>query len=1474
MSNNLPPDLAFVQKATAIVKAAGMDPRAIDLESFRKWAPLIFTRAYCAIYKKQLISDLTEFSSSEEQILNSQLVIDDLLTRTRNPILASISGIDIFQGNHKAIGILVGVLFGEGQRMWLEKSRRAAPPPPPPEASSPPPTSPTNPESPSDVPREELDKLLHRIHYLEMRLGRRKEKRSSPASRAARSRPGSARAGAGAGTGRIREEDSDLSNSDGEQEQLRVPHQPESRRRPHSSPGMRRPRPTSASSAAVAHRLYNAPLNRHALENLVAAHMPPPPKPVAQGPGLFTYDPRSGRRITLAQAQLQREEQRRRKEAAGRVMAVSALDDELMGGGGDPSRRDEPVRPAYPCERIAKSVQNWLQKVRPASPKAASMTPSSPSKAPGSKVFEQAARVFGIYQRLQTQEVILSVEHCHDCAAHSVSLRHDPAEYVHLADQMLKHLAQEVLASGVCVRLGVARLEADFRCTKPGSEGEDEKRYGAFEVQAACKVTSGEVRVEVLHSKLLSRRWPSKSVLAKRLRAFLANCRLPLRPEVSTAQDVCMATEEGQSFPSGACSWSDTPLADQGWSFARFLSSHPSGPRLQLVFDGREVHDSPMFDPGCEIWVKGVSFGPHCTEPHPLRAVVDKYQSSSSAIREKELLIKLKYSHEELVVKEKDCLRLSDYRPAVPSPCASGVPWLSLELEGALLLAHAEHMLHFKIIDSGDKHSSLHELELQRFSFFQQLRASVWKTVQHLRSAHTQTCLHPVLAQPFDIHAAYSEPSLDLICQHFGSHVNVAQLLDQVGIARAPSLRNSILLPPNPDSLPSADDMVSVRQASVAINEEKAREGPSSFVTAIQEAVATAAKAAQQEEKDEAGEHLVAPPPAIPSDPPVKPVETAEQVLPVVDTEREAHKPPALSSRPLRPVSRAVDEEVLRSVGEALCASFGKDRTGLLACCKELRGKDAVRPAALNEILCQHGCDVLADSSSALNLLARGFRHQNKSQDEDMIDTEAFVAWLLSVSESLAPSSSAASTSAVTASTASDKNGDSVPPSVAAASVSSTKDTEAVLPSPRKDEVVLVATTVVSSVGEEISVPDFEAVMSNPPAEHVDRPEEAQEGESEQGEAAPFTAPSADVVRHDEKEEEEDKGGVLLPVASEGAMEAPEDEYNDSFLHLSQLDEGVNPADPQRSSEVEQQPPQPAQEKGAENSDGKDGKEETSSEEGEYDDDDDVGEMVQNKDVVISSIVVEGGVLVDEIYNQLVAIICIADRVYRTANCLSCEKGSKRRTFNVTWGEIAIRAEQFENGKARLLLAVTGLGESSELRPPQVSELDDLLNTDKSSSHSPLPPFCSEIPLRQFLPNSFEVQTQVRLPGLIVSPSSVNQAAAPSPVTAATSAPSTSGEESSVTQMDIVKVMIHGHAHEAKEARTARILSMKPTDLISLKFDPIPPFEEDDLDTEGEEEGAAAPLSKSPGITLSASDLHRSLFPKASFPDVKRAVFL
>ena len=95
--NSIPSEVVFAQKASAIVKAAGMDPRSMDLESFRshilhhnmrqpcnphimynrKAATFIFCRAYIAIFKEHLLSDVDSFDDrmgKDEQMLNAQLV--------------------------------------------------------------------------------------------------------------------------------------------------------------------------------------------------------------------------------------------------------------------------------------------------------------------------------------------------------------------------------------------------------------------------------------------------------------------------------------------------------------------------------------------------------------------------------------------------------------------------------------------------------------------------------------------------------------------------------------------------------------------------------------------------------------------------------------------------------------------------------------------------------------------------------------------------------------------------------------------------------------------------------------------------------------------------------------------------------------------------------------------------------------------------------------------------------------------------------------------------------------------------------------------------------------------------------------------------------------------------------------------------------------------------------------------------------
>jgi hypothetical protein len=121
MSGPSPVDVVFAQKASACVKAAGLDPKAIDLKSFRKLVPVIVTRAYENIYKEELADLIEEPVSTRDYSHNVQLVIDQLTRKTRNEALVTITGADIVSGDDFSVGVLIGVIYSEGHRMWLEK---------------------------------------------------------------------------------------------------------------------------------------------------------------------------------------------------------------------------------------------------------------------------------------------------------------------------------------------------------------------------------------------------------------------------------------------------------------------------------------------------------------------------------------------------------------------------------------------------------------------------------------------------------------------------------------------------------------------------------------------------------------------------------------------------------------------------------------------------------------------------------------------------------------------------------------------------------------------------------------------------------------------------------------------------------------------------------------------------------------------------------------------------------------------------------------------------------------------------------------------------------------------------------------------------------------------------------------------------------------------------------------------------------
>lgn len=60
-------------------------------------------------------------------------------------------------------------------------------------------------------------------------------------------------------------------------------------------------------------------------------------------------------------------------------------------------------------------------------------------------------RFYQAYNLLSMGDMIISIEHCHNCEHHCATLRHDASEYVRKADYMLRTLAQ--IAHGMCLSL-------------------------------------------------------------------------------------------------------------------------------------------------------------------------------------------------------------------------------------------------------------------------------------------------------------------------------------------------------------------------------------------------------------------------------------------------------------------------------------------------------------------------------------------------------------------------------------------------------------------------------------------------------------------------------------------------------------------------------------------------------------------------------------------------------------------------------------------------------------------------------------------------------------------------------------------------------------------------------------------------------------------------------------------------------------
>ena len=91
----------------------------------------------------------------------------------------------------------------------------------------------------------------------------------------------------------------------------------------------------------------------------------------------------------------------------------------------------EQTVPEWPSARVEKSAEQFVRK---------QLEARKLEKGCKERVSPLRPRMFGAYEKLENLDLIFSIEYCHNCKFHNISLRHDPQEYINHADQFLKYL--------------------------------------------------------------------------------------------------------------------------------------------------------------------------------------------------------------------------------------------------------------------------------------------------------------------------------------------------------------------------------------------------------------------------------------------------------------------------------------------------------------------------------------------------------------------------------------------------------------------------------------------------------------------------------------------------------------------------------------------------------------------------------------------------------------------------------------------------------------------------------------------------------------------------------------------------------------------------------------------------------------------------------------------------------------------------
>jgi len=1238
----------------------------------------------------------------------------------------------------------------------------------------------------------------------------------------------------------------------------------------HDSNNIRKHRPSSApatrrsSHSNVGHRLYSAALNQqqqHAMEESArkraAAHSPPASPRVQKvwvvghsNSGIhqmqqqhqkplrdhhtnsnnnnfnsgepYTYDMKSGRRIPLSEAECQAEERRRKKEAVGHIKALTEMDEELMGSGSPTNNNAQrnadfnsgPTRAEWPGKSTGRSVEEWLQKMKKIRAETEGDKGNNSEQLP-------TAKFYGAYQKLQKTDLVISVEHCWNCEHHKVSLRHDPAQYVSMADSFLKNLAQVAHSSGIKARVGVCRFRADV--TPKSKPSDIDSRIGSCEIQVAYRTVKGDTVTEMLHSKLVSQRWPSKSVAEKRLRSFLSKLDIPtydslLPPSIAPVQNSENSNENSAlGYPVGLCEWKDTPLFLDDWTF-----TPPKGGaslNVQWVFDYRSAEEIelPKCPIGSMVYVTGIEFKfqPKETsipshspafmsvtrmERYPLLGVIKDYVTRPNGIFIK---VKIKYVSDEIEVTESQCILSDEYEG---QDCVfSSISEVPAAIDILLHLAKQLDILYWDVDENaGDNEDiSRNEIYLSRTSFFNQVRKLSWK-VEALIAVPGRTIFkHPLCEDCADIQLSYSDQVIQWIFEKYGRLANITAfekavmqsyskpvMKNKTNISEKEYESKDLVLTASLTSIPSTEvaalmssDKADMKDSdSAAYKDElgdsrdvKAEELRRKGSIKLKNSSDSMEEAMDKSIKlDESASHKVA---ALSKSVQSKDISPRQPELQEVRTAQKSNNRESRSPRVIRD-EKLVTSEV--NVGDS-----------------DLRATDLQSTASSP-----------SKQEVVDKVLGRAVSSQLYDFESFDMDSEAGNSMVMATVPSVRSIVlETATADAISMMAPVNARNDSQPVSARKSSppVSARNDSKPV--SARNDPQPVNARHDSLPVSARKNSPPVSARNDSQPvsARNDSRPVSARKNSqpvSARNDSQPVSARNTSTPR----------------MEATKALEEQQQAQAELLLHQLELE--------QRHHNYNQH----------------------------------LQPQFQAKDLVFISIIIEGECLEHSHYDTVQVVLEICGQSYMASVCLARERGSKRRSFNVNWGDIFVASESFKSESVSVAVVVT---DAELLRThPYLPCIGNIGNMSEQKH-------VVSIPLLLFMKSYFEVGATVQVPVEVDE------------------------DSDRIVRSGAVSITIHGHAHEAKEVRSHRIQGMKPLDLVSVKFDPLPTdsgdeeYSQDDDDyvvesttatpatataTLGEEEEGVRMLRRGGEHTESQRELARSLFPKASHSNLLSAM--